>query len=372
MRLCHEQGEKILMIDIHIHVIPEVDDGADHIEEAMEMIDIAARQGVNAFIATPHSSAFDFEPNNVRRQYNLLRGSAARRKKPVQICMGAEILCFESDMDEILHLLRNGAYPTMNGTRYVLAEFFSNASRNAIIYCLHRFLEAGYCPIMAHAERYRNLDLQTACALHEEGVLIQMNVYSVEEEAYTLIKNRVRSFLDNRLIDFAGSDAHGVGHRPPSYLPGIEYMYSHYDHAYVDAILEELAHPTGRKIEWVEPPVLSGATYINDTTDMSFQCNWWNLPEGPKEGYRLIVRFEEGGENISIYDQTDDAVWNAAKPAFAWLNPDDFEHGSYKDKIMLSLYYSDGTQKSLKLDKKSAESIEPYLRQLTLEYLEQK
>jgi protein-tyrosine phosphatase len=142
-------------------------------------------------------------------------------------------------MEEILHLLRNGAYPTMNGTRYVLAEFFSNASRNAIIYCLHRFLEAGYCPIMAHAERYRNLDLQTACALHEEGVLIQMNVYSVEEEAYTLIKNRVRSLLDNRLIDFAGSDAHGVGHRPPSYLPGIEYMYSHYDHAYVDAILEE-------------------------------------------------------------------------------------------------------------------------------------
>ena len=47
------------MIDIHIHVIPEVDDGADHIEEAMEMIDIAARQGVDAFIATPHSSAFD-------------------------------------------------------------------------------------------------------------------------------------------------------------------------------------------------------------------------------------------------------------------------------------------------------------------------
>ena len=140
----------------------------------------------------------------------------------------------------------------------------------------------------------------------------------------------------------------------------------------LNTILEELANPKGRKIEWYEAPTLSGATYINDTTDMSFQCNWWNLPEGPKEGYRLIVRFEEGGENISIYDQTDASIWEAAKPAFAWLNPDDFEHGSYKDKIMLSLYYSDGTQKSLKLDKKTAEAIEPYLRQLTLEYLEQK
>ena len=140
----------------------------------------------------------------------------------------------------------------------------------------------------------------------------------------------------------------------------------------LDAVLEELVHPTGRKIEWQEPPALSGATYINDTTDMSFQCNWWNLPEGPKEGYRFIVRFKEGSEKVDIYDKTDDAVWNAAKPAFAWLNPDDFEHGSYQDKIMLSLYYSDGTQDSLKLDKKTAAAIEPYLRQLTLEYLEQK
>lgn len=226
------------MIDIHIHVIPEVDDGADHIEEAMEMIDIAARQGVDAFIATPHSSAFDFEPNNVRRQYNLLRGSAARRKKPVQICMGAEILCFESDMDEILHLLRNGAYPTMNGTRYVLAEFFPNVARKAVIYCLHRLQEAGYIPIIAHAERYQNVDIETARRLHEEGIPIQVNVYSVKKESYARIRDQVRGLLANRLVDFIGSDAHGVKRRPPLYTSGVEYMYRTYDRSYIDSILQ--------------------------------------------------------------------------------------------------------------------------------------
>ena len=140
----------------------------------------------------------------------------------------------------------------------------------------------------------------------------------------------------------------------------------------LNALLEELAHPTGRKIEWYTLPELSGATYINDKTDMSFQCNWWNLPEGPEQGYRLIVRFEEGGEKVNIYDQADASIWEAAKPAFAWLNPDDFDYGSYKNPITLSLYYSDGTQDSLKLDTKTANAIEPYLRQLTLEYLGQK
>ena len=138
------------------------------------------------------------------------------------------------------------------------------------------------------------------------------------------------------------------------------------------ALLEELAQPQGRKIEWYELPELSGATYINDKTDMSFQCNWWDLPKSAKEGYRFIVRFTQNGEKIDVYDKAPASVWEAAKPAFAWINPDDFERGGYQNPIVLSLYYSDGTQTTLKLDKKTAAVFEGYLRQLTLDYLEQK
>ena len=137
-------------------------------------------------------------------------------------------------------------------------------------------------------------------------------------------------------------------------------------------LLEELANPKGREIVWYEPPSLCGATYINDKTDMSFQCNWWEPSKGSAEGYRFIVRFKEDGQKVNIYDQAKPSVWEAAKPAFAWLDPEQYDYGSYKDPITLSLYYSDGSQKSLKLDKETAQTIEPYLRKLTLEYLEQK
>lgn len=229
------------MVDIHIHVIPDIDDGSDNLKESLGMLRLAAAQGVTSVIATPHSSAFDFGYDKVRREYAGLLNAVSKEKIPVRIFLGAEILCYESDMDEIIHYLQMGIYPTLNNTRYVLAEFFPNASKKAIDYCLHRLMEVGYIPVLAHAERYHNFDLETAEQLHREGVLIQMNVYSVREESYDRIKKRVRKLLELQLVDFAGSDAHGMQHRPPSYTAGIEYMYRTYETAYVDRILQDNA-----------------------------------------------------------------------------------------------------------------------------------
>ena len=144
-------------------------------------------------------------------------------------------------MDEVIHYLQMGIYPTLNRTRYVLAEFFPNASNKAIYYCLRRLQQAGFIPVLAHAERYHNFDLESACELHAEGILIQINVYSVKQENYDRIKKRVRSLLEHHLVDFVGSDAHGMQHRPPSYTPGAEYMYENYDRLYVDRILQDNA-----------------------------------------------------------------------------------------------------------------------------------
>ena len=229
------------MVDIHIHVIPGIDDGSDNLEESLSMLRIAAAQGVTSVVATPHSSAFDFGYDQVLREYEALKSAVWEEKIPVRILLGTEILCYESDMDEIIHYLQNGIYPTLNRTRYVLAEFFPNAANKAIYYCLRRLQEAGFIPVLAHAERYHNLDLKSAIELHSEGVFIQINVYSVRQENYDRIKKRARKLLEHQLVDFVGSDAHGMMHRPPSYTPGIEYLYSNYERAYVDMILQDNA-----------------------------------------------------------------------------------------------------------------------------------
>ena len=136
----------------------------------------------------------------------------------------------------------------------------------------------------------------------------------------------------------------------------------------LDEVLREIADPKGRTIEWYDPPYVNGAYYRNDKSGFSFQCSRWD--EGDN-GYRLIVYFEGiGGDSID--DHAEDAFWEKVWPAFAWLDVSKFEDGSYNDKIALSLYYSDGSQKTLKLDKSSADIIEPYLGSLAKEYAENK
>ena len=116
------------MVDIHIHVIPGIDDGSDNIEESLSMLRIAAAQGVTSVVATPHSSAFDFGYDQVLRAYADLQNAVSEQKIPVRVLLGAEILCYESDMDEVIHYLQMGIYPTLNRTRYVLAEFDPHAT----------------------------------------------------------------------------------------------------------------------------------------------------------------------------------------------------------------------------------------------------
>ena len=79
-----------------------------------------------------------------------------------------------------------------------------------------------------------------------------------------------------------------------------------------------------------------------------------------------------GFKGDKIDEHVGDEVWDQAKPAFEWLNVDSYEDGSYDNKIHLSLYYSDGAQKTIKIDKKTAEIIEPYLKKLSQDYMDNK
>ena len=235
------------MIDIHMHVIPGVDDGSRSVEESLEMLREAYRQGTDIIIATPHSFAFSWTPELPRKQYALLKEKADEAGIPVQLFFGAEILCDRYSVDEILEKLRSGIYPTMNGTKYVLIEFSPHIPEDDAVYCTKLVRDNGYIPVIAHAERYRFMNIRSARILRSLGALIQINVYSVFLEKKDWIRENARSLLQEKLADFAGSDAHGISHRPPQESSGIQYMYDHYDPDYIDRVLYEnadlLVHP---------------------------------------------------------------------------------------------------------------------------------
>ena len=211
------------MVDIHMHIIPGVDDGARSFEMAEAMLRSAAEQGIHTVFATSHGDAFCEKGELVSKRFEQLKKLVKDKKIPIQLYMGSEVYCDSEDMHLTLKYLKEGIIPSMNGTKYVLSEFYW-PTKEEMRYCLGELLREGWIPIVAHMERYRCVDLAFAKELKQMGCKIQINVYSVFEEEKESTKARARMLLDNRLVDFVGSDAHRTDHRPVNVESGIKYL----------------------------------------------------------------------------------------------------------------------------------------------------
>ena len=215
------------MIDIHMHLIPGVDDGAMDMEMALVMMIRAKEQGISQIIATPHSEAFHFSKEDIRVTFQRLVDIAAKICPDMRVYLGCEVYCEAEIMEQVLELLDLGVYPTMNGTKYVLMEFSQWVYPENTIPCVEALVKAGYKPIIAHMERYKHLrdHMDLVDRFREMGALIQLNAYSLFDEMDDSIKNWARQLAQERKADFLGTDAHRTYHRPPSAAMGLNWLY---------------------------------------------------------------------------------------------------------------------------------------------------
>ena len=219
------------LIDTHTHIAPGVDDGAGSMEMSLAMLRSEAEQGAIVVFLTPHSSAF----GGSRTTYTLERmrkvqEAAAKEGLPIRICRGCEIYTERRQMEEILQDLKEGILPSMNGTRYVLAEFSTYwGNMDEAKYCLRRYLEEGWIPIIAHAERYcRTLaTAENVKILKEMGCFVQLNFYDLAREPDDGIRSCAQALLQAELADMMGSDAHRMDHRRPELTSGADYIREH-------------------------------------------------------------------------------------------------------------------------------------------------
>lgn len=226
------------MVDIHMHVIPAVDDGSRSLKESLEMLRLAAGQGITAVIATSHGEAFDRGYDRlVRSRFDELKDAVRAEMPSMQLYFGAEIFCSRYIIEKNISKLQRGIYPTLNGTKNVLSEFSPWEEEEDAVYCLRMLQEEGYCPILAHAERCDFVNWYSARRLKEMNILIQINIYSIREEMSPQIRERAKMLLRNHFVDFTGSDAHRMDHRAPSVSTGSKYLYEKFDRDYVDLIL---------------------------------------------------------------------------------------------------------------------------------------
>ena len=209
--------------DTHIHIVPDVDDGARTIEESLEILRIEARQGVDYVFATPHSSAFDYDSDRVRQKYEELELAIDKAEiENIKLMgLGCEMLCYPGIVETCIRKIEEGIYPILG--RRVLMEFptYGFGIKKAL-YCTEMLKDAGYIPIIAHVERYEFADVSNVGALRDNGAEIQINAYSLSNDPSTARRRLTTDLVKFGYADYMGSDAHRIDHRPPVIENGIK------------------------------------------------------------------------------------------------------------------------------------------------------
>ena len=225
------------MADIHMHIIPGVDDGSFYLEMSKTMLMMAYIQGVHTVFATPHSQAFISNQELVLENYQKLLELVESFPFEQKVLLGCEVRCEVRNIQETLEYLKIGKFPSMNGTRYVLTEFSTTILPKEAMEIISLLQKDDWIPIIAHVERYPALFQEdTIETIINSGCLLQINAYSLEDESDEYRVERARKLVLEEKVTFLGSDAHRLNQRPPSVEQGLRYLYEHCRKEYADAV----------------------------------------------------------------------------------------------------------------------------------------
>ncbi len=208
------------MIDIHSHIVFDVDDGPKDKSESIALLKEAYAQGVRTIVSTSHrrKGMFETSEDKIAANFSEVKQLAQEIGPDLTILYGAEIY-FSGDA---LEKLEKDLIPRLNGTRYALIEFSMNTPYRDIHSALSKILLLGITPVIAHIERYHALenDEKRVKELINMGCYTQINSSSVLKpklfgDAHKFMKKRAAYFLEKNLVHVVASDMHNLDNRPP-------------------------------------------------------------------------------------------------------------------------------------------------------------
>lgn len=227
------------MIDIHCHILPGFDDGADNIEESLRMARIAAGGGTKAMIVTPHSNIPDSYQNYLDKFYvdtfKELKAKIREQKIPLDIYPGHEIFA----TDNMIELIKRKRLLTLGNSDYLLVEFAFRERSESVYEKLQILVAEGLTPIIAHPERYAFVaeDGSAPLRLKKLGCLLQVNKGSLKNKfgvnAYAVSQALIR----HEVADFVASDAHSPYMRTPYLADAHEIIGELRSEQYADLLL---------------------------------------------------------------------------------------------------------------------------------------
>lgn len=232
-----EKGlENMELIDIHSHILPGVDDGAQSIKESLKMLNIAQKNAIGTIILTPHNkpARHNVHTSSMEVRMEQLRKSMETFGIEIHLVGGNELYYRNGIVEEI----HSGMARTMADSQYVLVEFGPMESYEYLRNGLYEFLSGGYFPILAHIERYQCLFEQFSKIeeLIDMGVYLQVNSGSIMGDFGLKTKRFTRKLLKSKMIHFIATDAHNTENRAPNLKPCAEYVIQKYGKEYAEDV----------------------------------------------------------------------------------------------------------------------------------------
>ncbi len=227
------------IIDLHTHVLPGLDDGADSLETALEMLRNAQASQVIALAATPHCNAPGMPGNYYGEAYlqalRSLRQAAEEAQIPVKILTGMEVRAGES----LPMLLQQGLLLGINGSRYLLTEFAPDVTLSHCCATLRSVLDAGMVPVVAHPERYGAIwqEPKAVGQWLDMGCHIQLTGGSLLGKFGRDPWRTADYLIKNDMVAIFASDAHGLRYRTNNLMPVYDHLSMHYSSAYARMVL---------------------------------------------------------------------------------------------------------------------------------------
>lgn len=209
------------MVDIHIHILPGIDDGPRSLEDALKMARMAAGDGIKTVVATPHlfrRKSVDLKainsPEDIRQAVQRFNQQLAEEGIELTVLPGCEAPLFP----EIIQFIDDGRILTINDQqRYISLEMPETVIPPATEDLVFQLNSRGLTPVISHPER--NLVFyempQKLERLISLGCLSQITARSLTRGFGWRVARFTKKLLRLGLVHVMATDAHSAGHRPP-------------------------------------------------------------------------------------------------------------------------------------------------------------
>ncbi|HCI53583.1 MAG TPA: capsular biosynthesis protein [Gallionella sp.] len=206
------------MIDLHCHYLPGIDDGAESMEDSLNLARVAVLDGITHAAMTPHIHPGRYE--NIRSSAVVateqFRRALQQAGIPLQIYAAGEVRL----SSEVIELLEQDELPflgTLNGFRILLLEFPYGHIPLGTEKLARWLLAQNIRPLIAHPERNKVImqNVEAIAPYIDIGCLLQVTAASVIGDFGVPARQSAALLLERGWVHVIASDAHNLTHRAP-------------------------------------------------------------------------------------------------------------------------------------------------------------